>query len=99
MNYEIIYDELTKAGFEGQLTESNTDYGQSFYFMVDGVKVRISDHSVSNSYRMANERHFKLSDYMMAIEYFEKVIHPERFDIIYTGQVIGTMKVKKYIRK
>lgn len=99
MNYDILNTELRKAGYTGQITESNTDFGQSFYFTVDGVKVRISDHSVENSYRMFNERHFRIENYMQAVEYFEKIIFPERFNIIYTGQMIGNMKVKQYIRK
>ena len=97
--YNEIMTSLRNAGFEGSLSMSTTDFGMSLYFMVDGVKVRISDHSVENTYRMQNERHFKIEKYNEAIEYFEKIVHPERFDIVYTGQVINGIKIRKYVRK
>jgi len=99
MTHTDLYNELKKAGFEGHVTESNTDFGQSFYFIVDNVKVRVSDHSVENSTRLFNERHFHQEDYLQAVEYMEKVLFPERFEIIYTGMTIGTTKIRQYIRK
>ena len=97
--YNEIMTALKNAGFNGQLSMSVTDFGMSLYFMVDAVKVRISDHSVENTYRMQNERHFGIEKFNDAVEYFEKIIFPERFDIVFTGQVINGNKIRKYIRK
>lgn len=40
---------------------SNTNYGVSVYFNWNGKKVRVSDHSVTNIDRMANELHFQFN--------------------------------------
>lgn len=37
---------------------AHTDFGVSVYFSWNGKKVRVSDHSVSNSIRMQDEIHF-----------------------------------------
>lgn len=49
---------LRKAGFEYTYSGQSDTNGISVYFDVDGVKVRFSDHSISNKDRMANEATF-----------------------------------------
>lgn len=49
-------------GFYPSVSESNTDFGTSFYIQNEKSKIRISDHSVSNFDRMMNEVHFFLKN-------------------------------------
>ena len=41
---------------------SETDYGKSMYFDVDGIKCRFSDHTTTNKHRGTNEIHFQIND-------------------------------------
>ena len=45
-------------GFNAEYVGYSDTNGQSMYFDVDGIKVRFSDHSVSNLDRLRNEVHF-----------------------------------------
>jgi hypothetical protein len=94
---------------DGSYNTSDGDYGVSHYlFAYDNkgnqYKVRISDHSVTNVVRMSNEIHVNVSvnwedNLNKTLERLEKTLFPERFDIVFTGQVIKGVQVKKYIRK
>ena len=94
---------------DGAYNTSDGDYGVSHYLYAydnkgNQYKVRVSDHSVTNVVRMSNEIHVQLSvnwedNLNRTLEKLEKTLFPERFDIVFTGQVIKGVRVKKYIRK
>lgn len=85
---QLISQELEARGLDSNFSESENDYGQSCYFVFwkDGfmMKIRISDHSVTNRVRMQMESCydcFKVNEVVAKeiaddIEYF---LHPERF--------------------
>lgn len=65
---DYFQKKMQKQGVECHYNTSNTDFGQSHYFnftrnldsadfdrAYDTLKVRISDHSTGNVYRMSNE--------------------------------------------
>ncbi len=65
---EQISAELRARGIDGSFSTSETDYGCSCYFVfyansesLDKLKIRVSDHSVGNTYRMSEERHYSHS--------------------------------------
>lgn len=72
--------------YEGNISTSSTDWGISHYFYVkngltgEKVKVRVSDHEVTNPYRLENEEilngikeeNFKRLEFL---------VHPERFEL------------------
>lgn len=49
---------LQSLGYEYSFIALSTANGTSIYFEVEGIKVRFSDHSVTNQSRMSNECHF-----------------------------------------
>jgi len=63
---------------------SNTDAGQSDYIRIEGadgekIKIRISDHSVSNASRMANEIHIDKNNMGRKLYEVEQKVYPNRF--------------------
>ena len=89
----IAIQQFTDAGYDltkGSL--SNTDYGTSAYFYVNyqdraiytpGIKIRVSDHSVTNPYRMSDEIHiYRKDDIKKAIHQVDRLLRPELFDIV-----------------
>jgi len=114
MRHEEITNEviakLKNAGFvvDGY-SVSESDFGVSHYVIAfdnnnNSYKFRISDHSTENIHRMFNEYHINTTPLGISlidsrIEKAEKIAFPEKFDIIYTGEVITGIKVRKYIRK
>jgi SPP1 gp7 family putative phage head morphogenesis protein len=105
--------ELTKRGIDNHYSESNTDFGTSRYFTfykdkdsLDKLVVRISDHSVSNTTRMANEvlRKEGEVDAIKLADTVEIYLHPDRF--VFTSVEKGekpTHRINgvfgKYVRK
>lgn len=58
--------ELQSRGIQANYSVSDTDYGVSCYLVFcrsfesnDKLKIRISDHSVTNRYRMSEEQHYQ----------------------------------------
>lgn len=88
---EILSQELTNRGIENHFSISTTDYGTSCYFTFyknesDKYVIRISDHSVENINRIANERHekaatMKVEKVANAVELY---LFPERFVFVET---------------
>jgi hypothetical protein len=64
------YAENLLNGFNYQYINYSDTNGQSMYFDVDGVKVRFSDHSVTNKDRITNELHFSINDIGSAYQNF-----------------------------
>ena len=105
-----VAKKINEFGLEcdGKYNTSNSDYGLSIYMYAydkkgNQYKVRISDHSVANVARMANEIHVNISDTWelnlgKTLSRLEKVIFPDRFLIEYTGKVVRGVHVKKYTR-
>ena len=61
---ELISQALEQKGIKSNYSTSNTDYGTSCYFTfykdsesLERLKIRVSDHSVTNRYRMEEEMH------------------------------------------
>lgn len=81
--------ELSKRGIENHFSVSNTDFGTSCYLTFynsnfEKYVIRISDHSVSNSSRIANERHeraekINIEKVATAVELF---LNPEKFEFV-----------------
>jgi hypothetical protein len=64
---------------------SQTSYGQSDYIRVQGadgeqIKIRISDHSVTNTARMSEETHISNFDMGRKLYQVEQKVFPKRFD-------------------
>ncbi len=63
------YAECILKGLDYEYSSnSHTDYGHSMYFKVGDIKVRFSDHSVTNTVRMNEEAHFKWNDKKAQVE-------------------------------
>ena len=84
-----LSNELTKRGIENHFSVSNTDYGTSCYFTFynsasEKYVIRISDHSVSNSFRIFNERHERADkiDIEKTANAIELFLTPEKFEFI-----------------
>lgn len=87
---EKLSKELESRGLKSNFAVSDTDYGTSCYFVfcqnedsLDSYKIRISDHSVQNSYRMQNESCYStdlnVENVATGIECY---LYPERFQFI-----------------
>ena len=91
---ELISQALEQKGIKSNYSTSNTDYGTSCYFTfyknsesLERLKIRISDHSVTNRYRMEEEMHImdnqvdeqKANSVAETVEYY---LFPERFCFI-----------------
>lgn len=104
-----VIERLKKAGFQVEgYNKSEGEHGQSHYiFAMVGenmFKFRVSDHSVTNTYRMANEfciytNALSVAGMGSVIEKAERVAFPERFEVVFTGQIIKGIHVRQYIRK
>lgn len=102
---ELISQALERKGIKSNYSTSHTDYGTSCYFTfykdsesLEHLKIRVSDHSVTNSYRMAEEMH--VSDMDVDVEKAESVaesvefyLFPERFSFVPAASM---EKGKKY---
>lgn len=88
---ELISQALEQKGIESNYSTSNTDYGTSCYFTfykdsesLERLKIRVSDHSVTNRYRMEKEMHIidsqvdeqKANSVAETVEYY---LFPKRF--------------------
>lgn len=91
---ELISQALERKGIKSNYSTSHTDYGTSCYFTfykdsesLEHLKIRVSDHSVTNRYRMEEEMHIvdvevdseKAKSIAETVEYY---LHPERFSFI-----------------
>ena len=103
-----VSDILKNRGLEYGFTESVNDYGESAYFVfyVDDTlkKVRISDHSVSNTYRMKNEIHYNTNNNLNPehiANNIERLQYPDRYEFIKDtkGQYIRSGEKGYYVRK
>lgn len=88
---ELISKALEEKGLKSNFSVSETDYGVSCYFYFykenDNYKLRVSDHSVENSYRLFNEEHIDFrsitENRAKAIaESIEFYLYPERFEMV-----------------
>ena len=84
-----LSNKLKEVGFKipGNISESNTDFGTSYYVNAidnngNNFKFRISDHSVSNIYRLTEEFHVDRLNIGQKIVEAEKIAFPERFNIV-----------------
>ena len=87
----LISTELKGREIKNNYSTSDTDYGTSCYFTfykssesLDKLKVRVSDHSVTNVDRMndemlVNASNFDVNRVVDAIEFY---LHPERFALV-----------------
>lgn len=99
---KIAYEGLSKAGYEVEsVSPSTTNYGSSLYLNLksngeDKIKVRISDHSVTNIDRIRNEYHVnkegKLNkgDYM----YLDRMKNPGKY-VKQEREVVTLLSVPK----
>lgn len=55
-----IEKQITNAGFSFDFKGMSEANGMSIYFEINGNKCRFSNHSVTNSDRVFNEKHFDL---------------------------------------
>ena len=64
MSYEKqrteIERQMTEKGLKFDFSGYSDTNGLSIYYLVDGVKYRFSNHSVTNYHRIMNEKHFDL---------------------------------------
>lgn len=64
MNYQEqraeIERQMNEKGLNFDFSGMSDTNGLSIYYIVDGVKYRFSDHSVTNYDRIMNEKHFDL---------------------------------------
>ena len=79
-SYNKAVKDFEKAGFDvRESSDSKTDFGHSRYFYVNyknrssdnlgsGLKVRVSDHGVTNQFRMAEELHIIPSMYSFTVK-------------------------------
>lgn len=64
-----FFAECILSGFDYKYSgNSHSDYGHSMYFTIGDVKVRFSDHHVTNTSRVFDEAHFKWNDKRPQIE-------------------------------
>jgi hypothetical protein len=97
--YKLLIETFRSKGYD--ITEgdnSKTNFGHSRYFYVNfenrlsdnfdkGLKARVSDHSVGNTYRLLNEFHFGNSKNINSLEkenvaIIEYYLRPEKFTIV-----------------
>jgi transglutaminase/protease-like cytokinesis protein 3 len=84
---------LKRRGIKEEYAVSKTDYGTSVYFPIynyktdEKLKIRISDHSVGNTYRMSNELHYNAKSPAKEIaDNIERHLFPDRYKAIPIGQ-------------
>lgn len=86
-----MHNKLKELGITdiSNVIESHTDYGNSNYITIrgteaedykDAIKIRISDHSVTNIGRMFGEVHVNVKNIGNQLYAIEKTRHPERFE-------------------
>lgn len=64
--------------------DSETNFGKSSYLLADGLKVRCSDHSISNIDRMRSEIPLFCFNFTEVVEEIERFYFPERYKKITT---------------
>lgn len=93
-----IAEVLTARGFNFEYIDTSvTDAGISHYTYINGIKVRVSDHSVTNIHRMTTEFHISISKLNQGVDNLEAVIFPERFATIATPQTREVTVSKKVV--
>lgn len=65
-------------------SDSETDFGKSSYLIADGLKVRCSDHSISNIGRMSSEIPLFSFNFTEVVQKIERFYFPERYQKITT---------------
>lgn len=84
---------LKERGIDKTFTVSQTGWGNSMYFNVSDektgerkLKVRISDHPVTNTDRVFGEQHYGgSSDPVQIADEIERAMYPERYDAVQVG--------------
>lgn len=100
-----IQNILNDRGVKINPTLSETNFGNSIYFVVypedsftPKLKVRISDHGVSNKDRIFNEQHeSSKSDPKRIADDIELAMYPERYEKIESGERFYSTYDKQYI--
>lgn len=100
-----IQNILSDRGVKIVPTLSETNFGNSIYFVVypedsftPKLKVRISDHGVSNRDRIFNEQHeSSKSDPKRIADDIELAMYPERYEKIESGERFYSTYDKQYI--
>lgn len=60
---------------------SNTDFGVSCYLTTNNLKIRVSDHEATNSFRVENEIMFDFKiDVEKMVSTIEQIAFPDRFE-------------------
>jgi hypothetical protein len=84
---ETIKKALEELGIDATYSTSETDYGRSDYFVFwnsdSKLKVRVSDHSVENTFRMGSELLVNVRDAQRIesiVAQVERFMFPERFE-------------------
>ena len=111
---DLLKDRIQKEGYNVTVNTSRKDFGNSTYVNVfdndwhDLMKIRISDHSVTNTHRVQNEEHIfskedaqKLLNKLFKKDEITKSFGPEYFEKAKKGAPLGTIKEfggKKYIK-
>lgn len=111
---DLLRDRIQKEGYNVTVNTSRKDFGNSTYVNVfdddwhNLMKIRISDHSVTNTHRVQNEEHIfskedaqKLLNDLFKKDEITKSFGPEYFEKAKKGAPIGTIKEfggKKYIK-
>lgn len=100
-----IQNILNDRGVKINPTLSETNFGNSIYFVVypedsftPKLKVRISDHGVTNKDRIFNEQHeSSKSDPKRIADDIELAMYPERYEKIESGERFYSTYDKQYI--
>lgn len=69
-------------------SDSETNFGKSSYLLADGIKVRCSDHDISNIDRMRNEIRLFSFNFTEVVQEIERFYFPERYQKV-TALVFG----------
>ena len=81
----VLGEKLEALGINDfRYSDSQTNFGKSSYLLADGLKVRCSDHGISNADRMKNE--IMLFGYNMTevIEEIERFYFPSKYEKVAT---------------
>ena len=65
-------------------SDSETEFGKSSYLLADGLKVRCSDHDISNIDRMRSEIPLFSSNFEEVVQKIERFYFPDRYKKITT---------------
>lgn len=86
---EIIEEAKRRFGIKISVGISQTDFGSSMYisfYPYSNIKIRISNHSVTNFDRIWNERHYSIENAINSMDFImsdiEEIYFPERFETV-----------------